>query len=219
MSTVPKGRVRPGRLLLRGVSWPEYSRFLRAFAERPGVRLTYDRGTLEIMSPLPEHERPADMLGRFVMILTEELALPAVAGASMTLRRRRHRRGLEPDRCWWIAGAPQLQGRVHIDLRRDPPPDLAVEVDVTSSSLNRMGIYAALGVPEVWRLDAQGLSFHALHGQAYRPQTHSRSFPQITPADLAGFLAQIGQVDDTTLGLRFRAWLRQRLAPPPAPQP
>jgi Uma2 family endonuclease len=219
MSTLPSRRARAGRLLFRGVSWPEYTRFLHAFAERPGVRLTYDRGALEIMSPLPEHERPADMLGRFVIILTEELALPAIAGASMTLRRRRHRRGLEPDRCWWIAASSQLQGRVRIDLRRDPPPDLALEVDVTSSSLNRMGIYAALGVPEVLRLDGQGLSFHVLQGRTYRPQSQSLAFPVITSADLAGFLNQIGQVDDTTLGLRFRAWLRQRLSAPPAPQP
>jgi Uma2 family endonuclease len=187
---------------------------LRVFAERPADRLTYDRGVLEIMSPLPEHERPADMLGRFVMILTEELQLAAVSGGSSTLRRRRRQRGIEPDKCWWIANAHRLQGRIRIDLRTDPPPDLAVEVDVTSSSLNRMGIYATLGVREIWRHHNDILTFHVLDTVTgtYQVHTHSLAFPMISSADLAGFLAQLGQVDDTTLGLQFRAWLRQRLA-------
>jgi hypothetical protein len=86
-------------------SWKEYSRLLRVFAERPAVRLPYDREVLEIMSPRSEHEMPVDMLGRFVMILTEELQLATVCGGSSTLRRRRRQRGIEPDKCWWIANA------------------------------------------------------------------------------------------------------------------
>src|SRR5207302_1383935 len=99
-------------------------------------------------------------LGRFIDVLTEEFHLPCRAGRSVTLRRRRKRRGLEPDNCYWIANAARLQGKVRLDLRTDPPPDLAVEVDVTASSLDRMSIYAALRVPEVWRLSAAGLAFH-----------------------------------------------------------
>jgi Uma2 family endonuclease len=170
------------------------------------------------MSPLPEHERPNDMLGRFVIVLTEELALDAVCAGSMTLRRRRRLRGLEADKCWWIANAARLQGRVHIDLRVDPPPDLAIEVDVTSSSLNKMSIYATLGVREIWRLDNGVLRFHILDDATgtYQVQTHSMAFPMISSADLTAFLAQIGQVSDTALGLQFRTWLRQRL---PAQRP
>jgi Uma2 family endonuclease len=162
---------------------------------------------------------PSAALARFVWIMAEELNLPLRDGGSMTLRRRRKQRGLEPDKCWWIANAARIQGRMNIDLRTDPPPDLAIEVDVTSSSLDRMSIYAALGVPEVWRLDDQGLSFHVLDADTYRVQSHSQSFPQITPADLTGFLAQVGQVDDTTLGRQFRAWLRQHLAGAAPQQP
>src|SRR5881398_224534 len=131
---------RPQRLVLHGVGWREYTRMLRAFAERPGFRLTYDRGTLEIRSPLFEHEIDADLLGRFVVVLTEELGLPLQAGRSTTLRRRRMRRGLEPDHSWWIAHAAPMRGRRRLDLRTDPPPDLALEVDVTHRSLNRMAI-------------------------------------------------------------------------------
>jgi Uma2 family endonuclease len=200
--------------VLYGIDWKTYTRLLRAFEGRGRFRLTYDRGTLEIMSPLWEHEGPADLLACFVVVLTEELKLPRRAGGAVTLRRRRRRRGLEPDRSYWIASAPQLQGKTHLDLRIDPPPDLAIEVDVTSSSLDRMSIYAALGVPEVWRWSAAGLTFNHLQGGAYQVRPNSLSFPQLASADLAGCLVQFGQTDDATIVLQFRAWVRQTLLPP-----
>jgi Uma2 family endonuclease len=206
--------------VLHGIDWRLYTRLLRAFEGRR-FHLTYDRGVLEIMSPLWEHEGAAYFLGRFIDVLTEELNLPCRAGRSVTLRRRRKRRGLEPDNCYWIATAPRMQGKRHLDLRVDPPPDLAVEVDVTSSSLDRMSIYAALGVPEVWRLGAAGLAFHVLESGAYQVRPHSLAFPQLAPGDLGGFLAQLGQTDDTALMRQFRNWVRSQLlmrptSPPPA---
>src|SRR5262245_55456022 len=179
--------------VLYGIDWRTYTRLLRAFEGRHRFRLTYDRGTLEIMSPLWEHERPAEVLGCFIVVLTEEFNLPRLAGRSVTLRRRRKRRGLEPNHCYWIASAPRLQGKTHLDLRVDPPPDLAVEIDVTRSSLDRMQIYAALGVPEVWRLSAAGLAFNVLQSGAYQVQPNSLAFPALAAADVAGFLARYGQ--------------------------
>jgi len=203
---------RPQRLVLHGVSWREYTRMLHAFAERPGFRLTYDRGTLEIMTPLFEHEVDADLLGRFVVVLTEELGFPLQAGRSTTFRRRRMRRGLEPDHSWWIAHAAQVRGKRRIDLRVDPPPDLAIEVDVTRRSLNRMSIYARLGVPEVWRLNAQGLTFQVLQPNGrYAEQPHSLTFPLFTPADLMAYLALRNQHDENEVVRRFRTFVRQRL--------
>src|SRR5207302_9413364 len=113
----------------------------------------------EIMSPLLEHDNDGQFLGRLIVALTEELGLPIKGGGSVTMRRRRRRRGLEADECFWIANAARMAGRRRLDLRTDPPPDLALEVDVTHSSLDRMGIYAALGVPEVWPLDGDTLTF------------------------------------------------------------
>ena len=209
MSTVqaPRGQ----QLLLQDVDWRTYSRLLRIFAERPGVRLTYDRGALEMMSPLHEHESDGRFLGRLAVTLTEELGLPVKAGGSTTFRRKRSRRGLEPDDCYWIASEPQVRGKRSIDLRTDPPPDLAIEVDVASSSLDRLSIYASLGVPEVWRLDDQGLTFHILGAdKRYAEGAHSRAFPIVTPADLAGFLALRGQMDENAVVQKFRAWVRQQ---------
>ena len=158
MSPVVPPTTRPPAVL-ENIDWRTYTRLLRVFQERPGFRLTYDRGTLEIMSPRLEHEKPAYLLGRFIDVLTEELNMPCIAGRSVTLPRRRKGRGLGPDNCYWIANAPRVQGRRELDLRVDPPPDLAIEVDVPSSSLDRMSICAALGVPEVWRLSTGPIPF------------------------------------------------------------
>jgi Uma2 family endonuclease len=197
--------------VLYDIDWGTYTRLLRVFAGRRRYRLTYDRGALEIMSPLWEHEGPAYLLGRFIDVLTEELNLPCRAGRTVTLRRRRKQRGLEPDNSYWIANAPRVQGKTHLDLRTDPPPDLAIEVEVTHSALNRMGIYVALGVPEVWRLNAGALTFHILENKAYQVRSQSLAFPQLASADLAAFVAQVGQIDDTALVKQFRDWVRQQL--------
>jgi Uma2 family endonuclease len=205
------------RVVLYGVDWATYGRLLRAFAERPAVRLTYDRGMLEIMSPLLERDTDGRLLGRFVTTLTEELCLSVLSAGSTTFRRRKRRRGLEADECFWIANEPRVRGKRRINLRVDPPPDLAIEIDVTRSSLDRMSIYAALGFPEVWRLDGpQSLTFNVLQpDRTYAAATRSLSFPLITPADLIGFLALRGQMDENALVRQFRAWVRGRLPATP----
>ena len=218
MSTAPPATSR-SPAVLHDIDWRTYSRLLRIFAERRGFRLTYDRGTLEIMSPLWTHEAPSKLIGRFIDALTEELNLPCRMGGSVTLRRRRKRRGLEPDNCYWIASAQRMQGKRDLDLRTDPPPDLAVEVDVTSSSVDRMSIYAALGVPEVWRFSTGAVSFHILQAGTYHVRSNSLSFPQLISADLPPFLSQWGQTDDTTIARQFREWVQQQMLKRPLPAP
>jgi Uma2 family endonuclease len=217
MSTVAIPAAQPP-VVLYDIEWKTYTMLLRVF-DRSGrrFRLTYDRGTLEIMSPLWAHEAQASLLGRFIDVLTEELNLPCRLGGSVTLRRRKKQRGLEPDNCYWIASTPLLRGKRHLDLRVDPPPDLAVEVDVTSSVMNRIGIYSALGVPEIWRLSTGGIAFHILASGKYQVRSNSLSFPQLASADLVPFLAQWGQDDDTTIVRRFREWVKQQLLSRPTP--
>jgi Uma2 family endonuclease len=200
-------------LLLHDIDWRTYTRLLHVFAEHRSIRLTYDRGALEIMSPMLEHELPADLLGRFVNVLTEELGIEIKAAGSTTLRRRRKRRGLEPDRSWWIANEARVRGKDQLDLKVDPPPDLAIEVDVTHSSLNRMGIYSALGVVEVWRLTHDGLSFHVLQADGtYATAATSHAFPFVAPADLIRFLALRATTGENAVVRQFRDWVRQQLA-------
>lgn len=203
---------RRNRVLLQGADWQTYTRLLRAFAQRRSVRLTYDRGDLEIMSPLPGHENDAYLLGRFVDTLTEEHGVEVFAGRSTTFRRRKKQRGLEADNSYWIKNQALVRGKRRIDLRVDPPPDLAIEVDITRSSLDRMAIYEALRVAEVWRFDGQDLSFHVLGSDDhYLESSTSLAFPTISASDLMPFLALRGQVDDNELIRRFRKWLRQHL--------
>jgi len=198
-------------LLLDGVDWITYTRLLRALNNRPSVRLTYDRGSLEIMTLTHEHESYAHLLGRFVVVLTEEFGLPIKGGGSTTFRRRKRRKGLEADESYWIANEPLVRGKDSIDLRIDPPPDLALEIDVSHSSLNRLAIYAALRVPEVWRREGETLVCYLLGTDGkYAVNTTSRVFPGLAPADLMRFLTLRSQMDENALVRQFRAWIRQQ---------
>jgi Uma2 family endonuclease len=156
------------------VSWRTYTRILRALADRRGVRLTYDRGSLELMTRAHEHENQDRLLGRLVVALTEERGLPIKRGGATTFRRRQLKRGLEPDGCYRIANEALVRGKTKIDLRRDPPPGLGLEIDISRSSLNRLAIYEALQFPEVWRLKNQNLICYLLDAgqvprQRYQP--------------------------------------------------
>jgi Uma2 family endonuclease len=206
-------------VVLQGIEWRTYSRLLRLFEERRSIRLTYDRGDLEIMTLSPEHENLNLLLNHLVVAAAEELGLEIASYGSMTIRRRGRRRGLEADQCYWIANEPRMRGRNRIDLRKDPPPDLVIEVDVSRSSLNRMAIYAALGVPEVWRLDQQGFSILVLGANGeYAAGTNSISFPVVAATAVATYLALRGQVGENALVRQFRTWIKQQQGGTP-PQP
>jgi Uma2 family endonuclease len=215
MSTATLRKPSPVRSLrLSDVDWKTYSRILDIFGERPGFRVTYDRGELEIMSPTLAHDDDNRLLGHMVLVLTEELNLPLKHGGSTTMRRRLLQRGVEADTSFWIANAHRMQGRRELNLSRDPPPDLAIEVDVTRSSLKRLAIYEALRVPEVWRLKNDVLTFHVLGSDAkYATSANGLSFPLVSPADILGFLKRARQAKNVNTVVRdFRAWIRKRLA-------
>jgi Uma2 family endonuclease len=209
------------RLILDNVDWRSYRRWLRLLDDRPGIRLTYDRGRLEIMTLTFGHESWAHLIGRLIVVLTEELGLPIAGGGSTTFKRKRKRRGLEPDECFWIANESKVRGKTRIDLRIDPPPDLTLEIDITHSSLNRLAIYAALAILEVWRFDGRVLTFLVLAADGkYVEAATSGSFPGLTAADLLPFLALRGQIDENAVVRQFRAWVQQRFATGrPAPTP
>lgn len=220
MSAPTSLRQEPDRQSIRlsGVDWRTYGRFVRLFDDRAGWRLTYDRGELEIMSPSLRHDKAGRFLGRLVVTLTEELDMPVMDGGSVTMRRRRKLRGIEPDDCFWIANAARMAGRLDLDLRVDPPPDLAIEADVTNSSLDRMGIYAALRVPEVWRLEGDVLTFNVLNSTGTCDiAAASLAFPWVKPADILPFV-QTGRIsgNQNVVVQKFREWIRKNR---PAPSP
>ncbi len=159
------------------------------------------------------HERLKHFLRRLLEALSEELAIVIAGFGSMTCKRKRKRKGVEPDECYYVQHAAQVAGKDDVDLRTDPAPDLALEIDVTHSSLDRMSIYAALRVLEVWRYDGSTLTFHVLGADGtYAVAAVSTVCPRLTPQDLAPFLALRTRQDENAVVAQFRAWVRQHLA-------
>jgi Uma2 family endonuclease len=189
---------------------------LRIVGDRP-IRVTYDQGTMEVFMPSFGHNGDAFLLGRMVDLLTEELGISAMGGDTTTLKRKDLDKGAEPDKCYWLRdNARRVRGKRALDLKGDPVPDLIIEVDVTSSSLDRIKIFAAMGVPEVWRSEGRALEF--LHLQAngsYRRRTTSRNFPTLSASSVAQFLKQ-GRIAEPIDWVRsFRAFVREHVVPRP----
>lgn len=196
------------RIVLDGISWNTYETLLDEI-QNGGVRLAYDHGRLEIMSPSLPHEKYKRLLGRMIEILAEELDLPINSGGSTTFRREELLRGIEPDECYWLLHASDVAHNDTIDLSVDPPPDLAIEVDITSSSLDKMVICAALQIPEVWRFDGRDLHVQQLQRDGtYLPVSASPSFPNVPLDTLAEYLALRSRIDERQWVKEFRQWVR-----------
>jgi Uma2 family endonuclease len=196
---------------LANVSWGTYEALVEETDGQP-VRLTYDRGSLEIMTLSREHEIYRFLMGLFVVALAEELNLALALGGSMTFRREDLARGLEPDGCFWIANEALVRGKLELDFTRDPPPDLIIEVEISRSALDRIAIYAALRVPEIWRVGRSNVRVGRLQpdGQ-YLWQEQSPVFANLPVGEMSTFLQQIQSVDHLTIVRNFRAWVRQRM--------
>jgi Uma2 family endonuclease len=206
--TVTRPPVDPQHILIEGASWAFYEQAVREFAGRP-FRLTYDNGRLEVMSRMPEHERPKALLGRFIQMLTFERRMPMASFGSTTFRSKSKRRGLEPDECFYIQNESRVRRRRRIDLQRDPPPDLVVEIDITSPSIPREPIYAAMGVPELWRYDGRRLQcLHWAEG-VHRVRQASIAFPFLKPSALGRFVNMLGRRDETAIAVAFMDWARK----------
>jgi Uma2 family endonuclease len=202
------------RFILHGIGWDGYEAMLTLLGDRPVPRLTYDRGDLELMSPSREHEAFGRLLGRMVETVTEELRIPCLALKSTTWRKKLKDRGLEADECFYLARFPQIRGKKEIDLNVDPAPDLAIEVEISRGALDRMGIYAALGVPEVWRFDGETLRVEQLQADGtYATAAASPSLPMLPLDEVVRWLRLAEEIEDhSEWGRRFRLWVREELA-------
>ena len=213
MATATAPSAAEHRFLLNDVSWDFYEHLLEELGDRR-VRVTFDRGALELMAPSYRHENYASALGLFVMVLCEEFDLAVKSGRTTTFRRVDMDRGLEPDDCFYMRHVRKILGKDEIDLAIDPPPDLAIEIDIASSSLDRMGIYAALRVPEVWRFDGRTLQVHCLRPDGeYEECPSSPTFPTLPLRRVVDFLLQGTELDDVALTRKFRAWVRKHVVP------
>src|SRR5579885_1128764 len=142
-----------GLMILYDVRWTTYEQLLADHEGRSSPRFTFDCGTLEITSPSAEHEKCNRTIALFVEILAEELKIDIEDFGSTTFRRSDLARGFEPDSCFYIKNEVLIRGKQEIDLSIDPPPDLVIEIDLTSRALDKLSLYAQIGVPEIWRYD------------------------------------------------------------------
>ncbi len=194
---------------LSGISWQTYETLLEELSDRR-LRLTYNRGNLEIMAPSPEHELSKEVLGRFVETLAEELAVPIYPLGSTTFKRA-ELSGAEPDKCFYIYNIDAVRGKKRLDLAKDPAPDLVVEIDFTSSSYHRLQVYADLGVTEVWIYNGESLTIKQLQNNTYITSQTSQWFPNIAIAEIAQFLQQAETIDYLELVREFRHWVKSQI--------
>ncbi len=192
------------RAVLHGISPEQYGEFLEALGDY-SLRHSYDGWDLEMMSPRHDHEWLKKLIGRMVEMMTFDRGIVIQSVGSTTLRAPGYQRGVEPDECYYVAHEPAVRGKDSYEPGLDPPPDLAIEVDVTSSSEPRLPLFAQLGVPEVWRHDGSALRFYALGTDGeYSEQGSSVAFPFLAPQDITIFLDQRKSIDEHSL---LRAFL------------
>jgi Uma2 family endonuclease len=158
---------RADRVVLHNISWQQFENLLVDLGESRAARFAYDDGTLEIMTPLPEHEYYKEALGDAIKDIAEVLDQDYESLGSTTWKREIKKAGVEPDNCFYFQNEPRIRGKLEYDLNQDPPPDLALEIDVTSKSLSRFSIYARLGVPEIWCYDSGELKIYQLQNEGY----------------------------------------------------
>lgn len=199
------------RILLHNVSWETYEQLLSNYENSSSPRFAFDRGTLEIMSPSSEHEELSDLITQLVFILAEEWNFEYRSFGRTTFRREELESGFEPDGCFYIQSVDRISGVKRLDLTVHPPPDIAIEVDVTSPSLNKLPIYARIGVPEIWRYDGQKLTIFLLQGSEYRDSDESQSISRLTSTTLSQLIVQGTSMKRLAWVRAVREWARSNL--------
>jgi len=206
IAQLPDGAV----LTFNGVAWQEYERLLTDLGPSYSVRIFYDEGRMEIMAPTPDHERAKLILNRLIAALSDELEIDLESLGSTTFRLKAKAKGAEPDDCFYVEHfAAALKMKDEFNPQRDPPPDIVVEVDRASSSLNKFVIFAALGVPEIWRLSRREVRFYVLTGDSYAESSTSRSFSFLESAILTKFIVLGLAVGGRKTARAFRTWVRE----------
>lgn len=199
-----------GTLILTDVSWAEYEGLLVELGDSNSVRISYDHGRLQIMSPSQYHEMYKELILRLVSVIADDVGLPLESRGSTTFKQESFAQGAEPDTCFYVQNAERIIGKRQLDFSIDPPPDVIVEIDVSHESTGKFAFYARLGVPEVWFYDERQARIYHLTEQGYAEATLSRAFPPLTADALSRFLEQSKTAGQSRTLQSFRDWLRTR---------
>ena len=204
-------KIQPGQqLLVEDVNWQQFESILAELGERRASRLSYSNGRLEIMVPLPEHEKAKEIIGDMVKILLEAGQIAFESLGSTTLKNKRMSQAVEPDTCFYIQNQAAVIGKNRLDMSVDPPPDLAIEIDLTSRT--QLDNYQILGVPELWRYARRGLQINVLQAEQYIKSDVSLTFPNIPSVELVNQYTQQSQVAGRTSAIQaFKNWVGENL--------
>ncbi len=183
------------RIVLPNISWQSYERLLADLSNQSIPHLTYDRGELEIMSPTAQHEKINRSIEVLVATLAFEMKLEYVSLGSTTFKREDLRRGFEPDSCFYFKNCERIKGKAQIDLTMEPPPDVVVEIDITSPSIEKLSIFAEFGVPEMWRYREGTMQIFILDQGAYVPSSNSAALQFLDVKTLTDFVNQSLKLD------------------------
>ena len=199
------------RFCLNYVSWQTYESLLADYADTRSPRFTFSEGMLEIMSPSGEHEELIQILAMIADIVAEEQRVEFKALGSSTFRRPDLEHGTEPDACFYVQNVERIRGKKEIDLTVDPPPDLVIEVEVTSPVIPKLPVYARLGVPEIWLHDGRSASILCLSGDHYEASDRSGVLPAVTQTVLLDFVEQSKALSTLAWRRVVRTWAREQI--------
>ena len=199
---VPPGQ----RVILENVTWKELETIIAELGEHRAARIAYDRGILEIMSPLPEHEFDKEIISDLVKALLEQLDVEFISLGSTTFKNQFMAQGIEPDQCFYIKNEAVIRGKKRLDLTIDPPPDLALEIDITSRT--HLNIYQGLKVPELWRFENGILQINILEDGVYVQSKSSLNFPNLSLIEvIPQYLEKSRTIGRNATLKAFRNWV------------
>jgi Uma2 family endonuclease len=198
------------KLILQGVSWNFYEQLLKDFEDSNALHFAFDDGILEVEVPQFEHESANRVLQNLVTTICLEKEIDFVNAGSTTFRKRAKAKGVEPDTAFYIQNEAEIRGKSNIDLQTEPAPDLVIEVDITSPSLNKMPIYASLGVPEVWLYKGEKVGFYKLAGEKYVKTQNSIALPILSSEKATEFLEKGLTESSTKWNKEVRNWANEQ---------
>jgi Uma2 family endonuclease len=198
--------------VLHGVGWHTYLE-LRENPANYNLRMTYDQGTLEIMAPSIAHGRYGNIVAQAIQTWTKELRIPIVCLGDLTCQREDFEKGFEPDHCFYVQNEPRMWQKMELDLAIDPPPDLAIEIEMSRSAVKKItSIYSAFGVPEVWRFDGKNLYAYEFVDGDYQIRESSLCLPRLPLKMVEELARQVGHVRELELIEGFAEWVRKTFA-------
>lgn len=197
------------KLILQGVSWKFYAQLLKEFEDSNALHFAFDNGTLEIETPIAKHEFPNRKLSSFVTVVCAELEINCADFGSSTIYNKQKARGVDPDTSFYIQNEPFVRGLLEFDAQQCPP-DLIVEVDVVKPSLDKLPIFAALNVPEIWLYTGERIEFLQLVGKSYREVENSLALPFLSSATATEFLIKGLSEGSVTWFRAVREWAQKQ---------